>query len=193
MELELNEYHDQKFTALNLSEADVRHREFDRCHFRHCDFLKVDWRGAEFAECVFEHCSFGLGKFIDCSWKAVKFKNSKLVGVDLARSTINFFELEFTECLLDTCNFSGLPMADTSFVDCIIRECVFGETDLQRAKFQNCDLAKSLFHNTKLDQADFSSASNYTIDPLVNSIKGAKFALPEAVALLRGFDIELDQ
>jgi len=93
--------------------------------------------------------------------------------------------------LIETCGFSGLPMSVTVFEECVIRECGFGEANLSKAVFDDCDLEGTLFHGAKLDGANFSRARNYTINPASNSIKGAKFSLPEAVSLLGGFDIEL--
>jgi len=39
--------------------------------------------------------------------------------------------------------------------------------------------------------ADFASAVRYDIDPQTNKIKKAKFSLPEAVGLLKGFAITI--
>lgn len=39
--------------------------------------------------------------------------------------------------------------------------------------------------------ANFIGARNYAIDPTQNTLKKAKFSLPEAMSLLRSLDIEL--
>jgi len=59
------------------------------------------------------------------------------------------------------------------------------------ANFDEVDLTGTIFHNSDLSKADFSNASNYDIDPKTNKIKKAKFSLPEALQLLRGFDITI--
>jgi fluoroquinolone resistance protein len=50
---------------------------------------------------------------------------------------------------------------------------------------------ESRFLHTNLTEANFTDASNYAIDVQQNTVKHAKFALPEAVNLLRCMDIEL--
>ncbi len=82
-------------------------------------------------------------------------------------------------------------------LSCIqIRDCVavnvdFRETDLSQADFAGTDLSDSLFLTTDLTEADLSSAYNYQIDARQNTIKKAKFSLPEAMSLLYNLDIEL--
>lgn len=44
-----------------------------------------------------------------------------------------------------------------------------------------------------LTKADLRQAKNYSIRPDSNKIKKAKFSLPEAMLLLYGLDIELEE
>jgi len=44
----------------------------------------------------------------------------------------------------------------------------------------------------KLDKCNFQEAVNYCIDPLENSIEGAKFSSPEVLSLLSAFKIMID-
>ena len=66
-----------------------------------------------------------------------------------------------------------------------------------REFYESFDLAdyalcfKCHSENTVLEGADFSHARNYKIDVTKNRIKGAKFKLPDAIALLRSLDIVL--
>ena len=46
-------------------------------------------------------------------------------------------------------------------------------------------------HNCNLSKANFLEAKNYAINPQVNKIQKGKFSIPEALSLLRGFEIEL--
>ncbi|HCC22313.1 TPA: pentapeptide repeat-containing protein, partial [Candidatus Uhrbacteria bacterium] len=131
-------------------------------------------------------------KLVDCGLRQVRFVRSKLLGVDFTRCTINFFALSFDDCLVESCNFSGLPMKGTKFLDSIVRECVFGRTNLSKSSFERTDLSDSVFHDANLSEADFSRAKNYAICPTTNKVAKAKFSLPEAVSLLRGLDIELE-
>lgn len=89
------------------------------------------------------------------------------------------------------CNFSELNLKNCCFEGSKLRESHFSSTNLSGANFRNVDLSGTVFHHSDLTKADFSTASCYDIDPLNNKIKKAKFSLPEAVGLLRGFDITL--
>ncbi len=62
---------------------------------------------------------------------------------------------------------------------------------LPGSDFSGTDLAGSLFNATDLSGADLSAARNYAISPAANRLKGAKFSLPEAMALLYCLDIKV--
>jgi fluoroquinolone resistance protein len=97
--------------------------------------------------------------------------------------------LEFEGCNVSYSNFFGLPVTRIALKDCVAREVEFGEADLSEAVFTGTDFQGAVFLHTNLTRAEFSGARNYAIDPTANTIKGAVFTLPEAVSLLRGFDI----
>ena len=82
-------------------------------------------------------------------------------------------------------------MKNATFNGSKLKECYFTNTCLNGADFGSVDLSGTLFHNCDLCKADFSSAINYTIDPQTNKIKKAKFSLPEAMGLLRSFEIDI--
>ena len=73
-----------------------------------------------------------------------------------------------------------------------MRENHFTNTTLSGADFSDVELSGTLFHNCDLSKANFSTATRYDINPLTNQIKKARFSLPEAVGLLRGFDITIE-
>lgn len=84
-------------------------------------------------------------------------------------------------------------MKNTYFSGSKIKESHFTDTALMCANFEDVDLTGTLFHNCDLSKADFSKAINYDIDPRTNKIKKAQFSLPEAVGLLRGFEITIEK
>ena len=49
-----------------------------------------------------------------------------------------------------------------------------------------------MFHNSNLCKANFIGAINYSINPLTNSLKQAKFSKPEVLALLEHFEIIIE-
>lgn len=77
--------------------------------------------------------------------------------------------------------------------NCVAREADFAETNFSEAKLCGTDLTAARFANTNLTKADLRQAKNYSIRPDSNKIKKAKFSLPEAMLLLYGLDIELEE
>ena len=67
----------------------------------------------------------------------------------------------------------------------------FREADLSKADFSGTDLTGAQFGRTNLTGANLESARNYRIVPAENTLKGARFSLPEAMSLLSGLDIEI--
>ncbi len=68
----------------------------------------------------------------------------------------------------------------------------FMEADLSGAQFLYCNLQNAHFENTNLEKADFSTAYNYSLDPELNRIKRAKFAISGIAGLLGKYQIIID-
>ena len=47
------------------------------------------------------------------------------------------------------------------------------------------------YNNANLVGVSFCNASGYSIDPLVNNVRKAKFSVPDVLNLLSGFNIEI--
>lgn len=80
-------------------------------------------------------------------------------------------------------------MKRMSFRGSKVQECCFSNSLLAESDFRETDLEGSLFHHTDLAKVDFREAKNYSIDPTSNVIKKARFSSPEALSLLKFFDI----
>lgn len=76
-----------------------------------------------------------------------------------------------------------------SFGGSKLNDCHFTNTNLIGADFGEVNLSGTIFHKCDLSMADFTTAIQYDIDPQTNKIKKAKFSLPEALGLLRCFDV----
>jgi len=106
----------------------------------------------------------------------------------------------FEECTFADCNFSETQFKRCTFRDCVFRNCDLSLLDvdystIQRSKFEQCKLIGvngCRFVQTNLTKADFRGARNYAIAANQNTLKEAKFSLPEAVVLLHGLDIILE-
>ena len=83
-------------------------------------------------------------------------------------------------------------MSEIKIQECKAHDVDFREADLSKTNLSKTDFHQSLFIHTNLTAADFSDAFNYNIDIRLNVVKKAKFSFPDAVNLLRHFEIEID-
>ena len=83
-------------------------------------------------------------------------------------------------------------MKNTAFQDCSLKEVDFTEVDLTGSVFQNTELERATFQRSNLEKVDFRTALNYAIDPELNKIKKAKFALSGIAGLLTRHQIVID-
>lgn len=88
--------------------------------------------------------------------------------------------------------FIRLRSKKTLFKNTQLKEVDFTDCDLTQSVFDKCDLTDAKFDNSILEKADFRTASHYSINPEVNRIKKARFALSGIPGLLDKYDIEID-
>jgi uncharacterized protein YjbI with pentapeptide repeats len=179
-----------------LAGEEIVSSEFHGCQFRDCSFVEASFINCKFSDCQFLHCDLSMIKLEGTALLGVKFKKSKLIGIDWTTADwpdISIREpLAFDGCILNHATFIGLNMKGVRFVRCTARDVDFRETDLSGAAFVDTDLAQSLFLHTKLKGADFRTGRNYEINPSLNNIEGAKFSFPEAMSLLYNLNIILE-
>lgn len=189
------EYTDEKFEGLFLREGTFEGKTFQDCVFRNCDLTKAVLRFCKFNDCSFESCNLSLAKLQASVFSGTSFKDSKLVGVNWTEAHWPRIRLacpvEFTNCLLNDSVFLGLSLRGTCLSRCQAKGSDFRETDLAKADLTHTDFSGALFGGTNLEGADLNQARNYAIRPAENKLKGAKFSLPEAMALLYCLDIKL--
>ncbi len=70
--------------------------------------------------------------------------------------------------------------------------CDFTEVDLSGADFKKSEFRETLFQQCNLEKADFTDARGYTIDPVSNKIKGARFSHPDVMSFLAYLGIEIE-
>ncbi len=189
------DYADQVFKETRLEQAELVSNEFRDCTFDRCSFVETTFQSCRFVNCVFMRCDLSLIQSPKCSFAAVRFESSKVMGVDWTRARWSATKLGtpvcFSECAISHSTFIGLNLKRIQIQDCVAVDVDFREADLSQADFAGTDLSDSLFLNTNLTKADLSRARNYQIDPSQNIVKGAKFSLPEAISLLYNLDIVL--
>jgi uncharacterized protein YjbI with pentapeptide repeats len=175
----------------NFSNKSLENHVFTGCKFFSCDFSECVLRNAKFCTSTFTNCNLSLVKLEGCRFQDVQFIDCKIAGAEFYKCEKTFFSPSFKNCSIQYCNFSDLNLKNISFAGSRLKESYFTNTCLNGADFTDADLSGTLFHNCDLCKADFSSAINYDIDLQANKIKKAKFSLPEAIRLLRRFDITI--
>jgi len=190
-----------QFEKLNITDSFLASKRFFSTLFVDCDLSNCDFSESIFRGCKFINCNLSLINLINVNFSDVTFLNCKLVGVDWTvidwrkqppkRGKRIRFPISFDNCILDYSTFIGLDLYYVLFNDSMLREVSFADANLEYAKFINTDLTGSIFRDTILGQADFTTAINYTIDACNNSMRGAKFSLPEAINLVYALEIEI--
>lgn len=166
-------------------------KEFEEVTFKNCDFTESNLTQSKWLACKFTNCNFSLSNLEACRMLHVLFEECKLMGLAFYKCDSRFFSVGFQKSFLRYCNFSNLKLPKTLFKQCTLKECHFNETDLRQTNFSEADLEGTLFHHCNLAKADFTDAFNYTIDPLTNTLKQAKFSLPAALSFFSALEIQV--
>lgn len=189
-----SEFQDQKFKNLDLPKLVLKGKEFQGCTFISCKFPEVTLEKCTFADCTFKKCDLSLATVPGSRFRNVTFENTKMLGIDWldAKWLPGFSSITLVECGINYSTFTGLDLRKITLVKCIAREVNFENTNLSEADLQETDFSGSRFAGTNLSKANLIGATNYDIDVTNNNVKQAKFALPEAIALLHSLGITLE-
>jgi fluoroquinolone resistance protein len=191
------EYADRTFEGLVVSEDEVALKSFYDCTFVACSFNGTCFRGCKFYSCTFKKCDIRLVQLPDCSFSDTRFEDSSVVGVNWTEAAWPrrgfMCPISFVRCAISHSTFIGLALKEIVIRECIARDVDFREADLTQADLTQTDLADSLFIETNLTEANFTQARNYTINASLNVLKKTRFSLPEAMSLLYGLDIILEE
>jgi uncharacterized protein YjbI with pentapeptide repeats len=186
-----NQFFEETFSHIYLSDETIKDKEFEKCSFEKCSFIQVNFENCKFIDCVFFECVLSAVKPFNSSFSEVKFKDSKVIGVDWTKAkNIRFLDVETSQ--IDYSNFSFVKLPQLKLKNCVAHEVDFTEADLNEGDFEGTDFERTIFSKTNLTKCNFRKATNYLIDFRNNKVKKAKFSLPEAASLLRILDIDLD-
>ena len=114
------------------------------------------------------------------------------MGLHFEHCSNFLFSVYFENAALNLSSFYGLNLKNTNFKKCILHEVDFTSADLTGANFDGSDLAGGIFADSILEKADLRTAYNYSIDPILNKLKRAKFSITGIAGLLDRFDIEIE-
>ena len=190
------EFNGQTFKGLTALDQELIRTSFEQCVFVNCTFREVIFQACEFHDCRFEQCELSLARVPDSLFINTSFHDCQLIGLNWseARWGRRFLKpFDFVNCVLNYATFLGVNLKEVALTDCIAREVDFSEANLTEADCRDTDFNGSRFQRTDLTQADFTGATNYTIAAGQNTLKGTKFSLPEAMALLYSLDIVLTE
>ena len=186
------EHTDEIFKDLVVQRQEITANEFYDCTFTACRFNETTFRACRFVNCSFNRCDLSLARVPGSSFSETAFEDCKLVGVDWTQASWRFLSsISLFKCIINYSIFTDLDLGGTRIESCVAEEADFRGTNLAGANLSHTDFAGSFFKHTVLEGADFSHARNYRIDVNLNKLRGAKFMLPEATALLRSLDIVL--
>lgn len=185
------EYIEQYFTGLEYTQQVVTAVIFEESVFKNCQFSETQFKRCTFRDCQFENCDLSLITVEYSSFLRSKFEGSKLIGINWAKVS-RLQRIEFRDCNMSYATFMELDLQHIVMSHCLAKETTFAETNLSNANFAHTDFSDCRFVRTNLTQADFRGARNYFIPVEQNILKKTKFSLPEAVSLLDGLDIILE-
>ena len=180
-------------------ETHVQNINFQDCRFNGCHWSECKLEKCSFERCTFSNCNLSLIKLPDTTFKNVIFEDSRLMGINWcdANWSKNSFlwvkHIDFIRCLLDHSLYIGLDLSETSFQNCRAHHLDFEGANLTQANFSGADLLQSHFINCDLTEADFTQAVNYAINAAHNILHKTRFSMPEAISLLYGLDIILEE
>lgn len=163
--------------------------EYESCEFVAVDFTNQNLNEFVFINCTFTDCNLGMVEVQHTSFKQVKFKDSKLLGVRFDTCNPFLFEVHFESCYLNLASFYKMKIRKAIFKNCSLSETDFVEAQLVEADFSESILSGAVFENTNLKKANFLTAKEYVINPETNRIKKAKFSVPGVLGLLEKYDI----
>lgn len=188
---EQDEFLDCRFVEQNFVRQAVTAVTFTNCLFKACNFSETQFQRCRFRDCQFFDCDLSLISVDGCTFQHTKFRDSKLIGVNWSKAA-RLQLIEFHDCQISYSTFMGLDLERAAITGCLAKEVHFSETNLTLANCTHTDFSDSRFFHTDLTQADFTGASNYFIASDLNTLKKTKFSMPEALSLLYGLDIILD-
>lgn len=185
------EFFGEKLTDLTHRQETLAGLSFHECTFVDCKFTEVSFSHCTFIDCEFESCDLSLITVEGCRFNGVQFRETQLMGINWSKVAM-LQRIDFFDCNISYSTFMELDLTRSQITNCQAKEAYFAETNLTKANLTQTDFVDSKFFHTNLTRADFTGAKNYFIVYSQNTVKKTKFSMPEALSLLHGLDIVLD-
>ena len=201
-----DEYDGLHMVGEDFSDSEASNVMFYDCTFERCSFQNAVFNSCHFDRCSFVHCNMTMLALNEVRCLDAEFTGCKLLGVNWSHCVgickaggksgsqarhRSGFKVAFIDCLLTNNTFGNMNLQHIRFSGCELEDASFITVDLSHAAFLECNLARCHFEDAILYKTDFSTAKGYELNAERNTLAKAKFSLPEAISLLRNFDIEL--
>jgi fluoroquinolone resistance protein len=183
---------DQLIENMDFSGRSVEKVEYESCTFKNCNFSDSHLNGSRFIDTEFVNCNLSNAGIAQVTFQDVTFNNCKMLGLHFDQSNPFGFSVSFITCQLNDSIFYEVKLGRSSFLDSQLRAVDFTSAELKNSPVRNCDLLNAIFDNTDLEKADLSGSVNYSINPQLNKIKGAKFSWPDVKGLLDVYKIVIE-
>lgn len=187
-----DEHDDDAFVGISCPKLDLRGKRFTGCTFEGLHAPEAQLESAVFSDCTFVRCDLTMARVAECSFRGASFERSKMMGIDWSLARDLIFDVSFDTCILSYGSFVKRRMREVRIVGCTAHETDFSEADLTSADFSRTDLRDARFSRTNLTRANLSSAEHYRIDPTENTLKGTRFSVEAAMALVATLGIVVE-
>jgi uncharacterized protein YjbI with pentapeptide repeats len=178
-----DEWEDAHFADLDCGGLDLAGKGFRQCRFERVRLAEANLEGCTFDDCEIEACDLTMARVDKAAFREVRFRRSKLMGIDWSGVRGIAFSVSFEGCTLSHSTFADLKMQGAVIRDCKAHEVAFMGVDLSKALFAGTDLHGARFMDTVLVDTDLSEAVNYSISPQQNRLRRTKFSEEAVLAL----------
>lgn len=188
-------YRDRTFRDLKVAGV-LEGASFHDCVFDGCDLHEARLLGCRFVDTDFLSSDLGLVDVAGSAFLGVTIENAHVVGVNWSTAATDAnhrLEVDFKDAVLNFARFEGLDLRGRRFEGCTVHEALFDRCTLTDASFRRSDLTGTQFLGCDLGGADLRKARGYRIDVRSNGVAGLRAWMPEAVGLLHGSGVELEE
>lgn len=187
----MESFDSQNFTTETFNQVYKGSQEFVECTFNGVDFTSSRLTLSKFIECVFEKCNLSNVEVKNATFRHCEFRESKLLGINWTTAN-TFANPKIDQSQLDYSIFNSMVLKKCEITNSSLKEVDFNGADLTGSTFTGSDFFGANFSRANLTMCDFRTAKNYSIEPTYTIVAKAKFSLPEAIALLKSFDVTIE-
>ena len=176
------------FENEDFSNSTISSKNIDKIVFNNCDFTNVKFDTCILDGITFNNCDLSMVEFVDGGIHRCKFKNTKLVGANIGKSSMrnviveecyakyfNLYQTRTSRLFLKSSNFT-----EARFYDCVLAEAIFDSVNFLSAEFLNTslsgvDLSETEISGLRIKEEDIKGAIiSIKQTPLVATLFGLK-------------------